>query len=156
MGLPLALRAVPPSINIPVPEPSALERDVSRRDMLALAASVGAASAFSIPASAQQGPGPPDADPRWCSTHHMLVHPRMVMQDLVGRLTVFDVLRCRIDLVWTDNMPVSTKLDIPVTTTRTFAEGRRGAGRAICPRRDAGDDRLHERSRHRPESWGPG
>lgn len=99
--------------------------DFSRRDILALAACVSAASAFSIPASAQQGPGPaahqmpiPADAPRIT----MLVHPRMVMQDLVGPMTVFDILRCRIDLVWKDRMPVSTELGIPVTPTKTFAE----------------------------------
>ncbi|NSY14864.1 DJ-1/PfpI family protein [Agrobacterium vitis] len=52
----------------------------------------------------------------------MLIHPRMVLQDLVGPMTVFDILRCRIDLVWKDREPVSTELGIPVAPTKTFAE----------------------------------
>ncbi|MGV2129551.1 DJ-1/PfpI family protein [Agrobacterium vitis] len=99
--------------------------DFSRRDILAIAATVGAASAIAVPSSAQQGSGPaihqmptPADAPRIT----MLVHPRMVLQDLVGPMTVFDILRCRIDLVWKDREPVSTELGIPVAPTKTFAE----------------------------------
>ena len=55
----------------------------------------------------------------------MLVHPKMVMQDLVGPLTVFNILGCEIHLVWKNLQPVSTEIGIPVSPSTTFAD---------CPR----------------------
>jgi cyclohexyl-isocyanide hydratase len=52
----------------------------------------------------------------------MLVHPRMVMQDLIGPLTVFNLMRCEIHLVWKDTSPVSTELGLTVTPTTRFAD----------------------------------
>lgn len=52
----------------------------------------------------------------------MLVHPKMVLQDLIGPMTVFNVMHSEIHLVWKDLNPVSTDLGIPVTPTTTFAD----------------------------------
>lgn len=52
----------------------------------------------------------------------MLVHPRMIMQDLIGPLTVLNILRCEIHLVWKDKTPVATEVGIPVTPSTSFAE----------------------------------
>lgn len=50
----------------------------------------------------------------------MLVHPKMVLQDLIGPLTVFNLLRSEIHLVWKDLCPVSSEVGIPVTPSTTF------------------------------------
>lgn len=52
----------------------------------------------------------------------MLVYPKMVAQDLIGPLTVLNILRCRIALVWKDKTPVSTDVGIPFAATQTFEE----------------------------------
>ncbi|WP_206377194.1 DJ-1/PfpI family protein [Sphingomonas sp. G-3-2-10] len=52
----------------------------------------------------------------------MLVHPKMVMQDLIGPMTVFNLMRCEIHLVWKTREPVMTELGITVAPTTTFAE----------------------------------
>ena len=55
----------------------------------------------------------------------LLVHPNMVMQDLIGPLTVFNMMRAEIHLVWKTLQPVSSEVGIPVTPSTTFAD---------CPR----------------------
>ena len=55
----------------------------------------------------------------------MLVHPKMVMQDLIGPLTVFNLMRCEIHLVWKTLDPVMTELGLPVVPTTLFRD---------CPR----------------------
>ena len=50
----------------------------------------------------------------------MLVHPKMVLQDLVGPMTVFNVMHSEIHLVWKNLDPVSTDLGLPITPTTTF------------------------------------
>lgn len=52
----------------------------------------------------------------------MLVHPKMVMQDLIGPLTVFNLMRCEIHLVWKTREPVMTELGITLAPTTTFVE----------------------------------
>ena len=98
---------------------------LDRRALLALGTLMGAGAA--MPALAQEetreqhmksmGAIPPDA-PRVA----MLVYPRMVALDLIGPMTVFNILRCRIDLVWKNKAPVATDVGIPFAATRTFAE----------------------------------
>ena len=44
----------------------------------------------------------------------MLVHPRMVMQDVVGPLTVFNLIHSEIHLVWKKREPVMTEVGLPV------------------------------------------
>lgn len=101
---------------------------LDRRALLALAGLAGAGlPAF---AAAQTDPGaqhmrdmmaiPPDA-PKVA----MLVYPKMVAQDLIGPMTVLNILRCRIALVWKDRTPVPTDVGIPFAATQTFEE---------CPR----------------------
>ncbi len=101
---------------------------IDRRSLLALGALAGIATG--TPALAQGETGdqhmrrmmemPPDA-PRIA----MLIYPKMVALDLIGPMTVFTILRCRIDLVWKDKAPVSTDVGIPFAATHTFSE---------CPR----------------------
>lgn len=52
----------------------------------------------------------------------MLVHPKMVLQDLVGPQTVFNVMHSEIHLVWKDLNPVSTDLGLPITPSTTFED----------------------------------
>lgn len=104
-----------------------------RRDVLALAASAGAvlvsgpalaatdAPAASAPrhrhgvfGKASAGPGRP--------VIAMLVHPKMVMQDFVGPLTVFNLMMSEIHLVWKNLSSVSTEVGLPVTPSTTFAD----------------------------------
>ena len=98
---------------------------IDRRALLALTGLAGITAG--VPAPAEQSDHerdmmaiPPDA-PKIA----MLVHPKMVMLDLVGPMTVFKILRCDVQLVWKDRSPVSTDVGIPLAATRSFAE---------CPR----------------------
>ncbi|OJH33824.1 hypothetical protein BON30_46760 [Cystobacter ferrugineus] len=52
----------------------------------------------------------------------MLVYPKMVLLDLVGPLTVMNLLPAEVHLVWKDKSPVSTDVGLPVTASTTFAE----------------------------------
>lgn len=98
-----------------------------RRQMLALAALGGAVTA--LPASAQT-PADPGAQhmrdmmaiPADAPKIAMLVYPKMVVLDLVGPMTVFNMLRCNVQLVWKDKAPVATDLRIPMAATHTFDE----------------------------------
>ncbi|MBD8548578.1 DJ-1/PfpI family protein [Sphingomonas sp. CFBP 8760] len=98
-----------------------------RRQMLALASLGGAAAAW--PASAQTAaeraaqPLPdPTAMPVDAPKIAMLVYPKMVVLDLIGPMTVFNMLRCNVQLVWKNKVPVSTDVRIPIAATQTFDE----------------------------------
>ena len=52
----------------------------------------------------------------------MLVHPDMVMLDLIGPLTVFSLLRAELHLVWKDRQPVANDLGLPVTPSASYAD----------------------------------
>ena len=98
-----------------------------RRQMLALAAIGGAVAAW--PASAQT-PNDPGARhmrvmmalPADAPKIAMLVYPKMVALDLIGPLTVFNILRCNVMLVWKDKAPVATDVRLPIAATHTFDE----------------------------------
>ncbi len=55
----------------------------------------------------------------------MLIYPRMVLIDLIGPQTVFNLAGCEVHLVWKDKTPCSTDTGIPIMPTTTFDE---------CPR----------------------
>ena len=55
----------------------------------------------------------------------MLVHPDMVMMDLVGPATAFALTMGELHYVWKTKSPVSTDLGLPLTPTNTFDD---------CPR----------------------
>jgi cyclohexyl-isocyanide hydratase len=93
---------------------------ITRRDWAGLAA----AGTFSHllaglvqPAQAQPAAATPGA-PRIA----MLVHPDMVMLDLIGPMTVFSLLRAELHLVWKDRQPVTNDLGLPVTPTTSYAD----------------------------------
>jgi cyclohexyl-isocyanide hydratase len=51
-----------------------------------------------------------------------LIHPQMVLMDLVAPLTVFNLMRADIQLVWREATPVSTDVGLLVQPTHSFAE----------------------------------
>ncbi|MDH7797191.1 MULTISPECIES: DJ-1/PfpI family protein [unclassified Beijerinckia] len=86
--------------------------------MLAAAATGSEALAQSQSAPARSMPEvPPDA-PKVA----MLVYPKMVALDLIGPMTVFNILRFNVQLVWKDKTPVATDVGIPIAPTQSFAE----------------------------------
>ncbi|PKR48055.1 DJ-1/PfpI family protein [Thalassospira marina] len=117
-----------------------MENPVNRRTFMTLAAATGVAATlpatFPITASAQtptpspaatpdQHPGPMRQLPADAPTVAILVHPHMLALDLIGPMTVLNILRCKIHLVWKDLTPVPTELGISIPPTTTFAD---------CPR----------------------
>ena len=52
----------------------------------------------------------------------LLVHPDMVLLDLVGLQTVFSLLMAEVHLVGKDRRPVPTDVGIPITPTTTYAD----------------------------------
>jgi cyclohexyl-isocyanide hydratase len=78
---------------------------------------LGAAAAFSaLPTSLQaQSAGGP-------LRIALLVHPAMVLLDLVGPQTVFSLLMAEVHLVGKERRPLTTDVGIPVTPTTTYAE----------------------------------
>jgi cyclohexyl-isocyanide hydratase len=66
-------------------------------------------------------------------TFVMLIYPRMILQDLVGPLTVFNLTMGKIHLVWKDKTPVITDVGISVTATHTFEDCPRTADVLFVP-----------------------
>jgi cyclohexyl-isocyanide hydratase len=64
--------------------------------------------------TASAGPGRPKIA--------MLIHPKMVMQDLIGPLTVFNLVHSEIHLVWKRHEPVVTEVGLPVMPSTSFAD----------------------------------
>ncbi|WP_448952513.1 DJ-1/PfpI family protein [Labrys neptuniae] len=52
----------------------------------------------------------------------MLVHPDMVLLDLVPALTTFALTMGEVQLVWKNRQPVPTDVGIPITPTAVFGE----------------------------------
>jgi cyclohexyl-isocyanide hydratase len=52
----------------------------------------------------------------------MLIHPKMVLQDLVGPLTVFNIMHAEIHLVWKSLTPVPSEMGIPIMPSTSFAD----------------------------------
>ena len=111
---------------------------INRRSMLAVALASGIGSAKAA-GSAAQTPEmaehmrkmmalPPDA-PKVA----MLVYPNMVALDLIGPMTVLNILRCDVQLVWKDRRPVATDVGIPIAPTQTFADVARNLDVLFVP-----------------------
>lgn len=90
-----------------------LENHMNRREFNAALA---AASALSLANMAQAQGINREEGPSYA----MLIHPKMVLQDLVGPLTVFNLTMGMNHLVWKDTSPVPSELGISVTPTHTF------------------------------------
>lgn len=52
----------------------------------------------------------------------LLVHPDMVLLDLVGPQTGFSLLMAKVHLVWKDRAPLTTDVGIAIAPTTTFAD----------------------------------
>ena len=91
---------------------------MNRRDFAGLLAGLSAIA--SLAAKAQ------NAQPAGTATSvTCLIHPNMVMMDLVAPLTVLNLLLADIRLVAKSSDPVSTELGLPVVPTHTFATAPR-------------------------------
>lgn len=88
----------------------------------AMGALFGAASAGAQPAPAAGGP-----------RVVMLVHPGMVLLDLVGPMTVFNLVGAQVALAWKDLVPVSTDVGLPVMPTARFGDVPAGADVLCIP-----------------------
>src|SRR5437899_779481 len=91
---------------------------MNRRDLNAtLASAAWLAALGSLPALAQSSRARSDAGrPRV----GLLIHPDMILLDLVGPLTVFSLMMAETHLVWKTQEPMPTDLGIPLTPTSTF------------------------------------
>ncbi|MBO9195928.1 DJ-1/PfpI family protein [Rhizobium sp. 16-449-1b] len=102
-----------------------MTKEIDRRTLLAISTLLATGAAF--PAAADDKPTgdprgaimeiPPDA-PKVA----MLIHPKMVAIDLIGPMSVFNIMRFNVQLVWKDKTPVTTELGIPIQATHTFEE----------------------------------
>ncbi len=69
--------------------------------------------------------GRADAQPRPRPVANTLVYPGMILLDLTGPLTVFNIMGADVRLVWTDRTPVATDVGLTVQPTATLAEAPR-------------------------------
>src|SRR5277367_2369569 len=101
-------------------------RDFNRLGIGAVLAAAGGPAVAAEPAAGSAtATGPAPASPGKPLRIAMLVHPDMVMLDLVGPQTVFSLLMAEIHLVWKDPRPVPTDIGLAVQPTRSFED---------CPR----------------------
>lgn len=98
---------------------------IDRRQILAMAGILATTQAITTSvASADTQPkhhammAPPADAPKVA----MLVYPKMVALDLLGPMTVFNIMRFNVELVWKDKSPASTDVGFPIAPTKTFAE----------------------------------
>lgn len=106
-----------------------MSHDLDRRGMLGLTALMTAGLATPSHAQEETGEqhmarmmGPPPAD---APKVVMLIHPKMAALDLIGPMTVFTILRCHVQLVWRDRLPVPTDVGIPFPPTHSFSDCER-------------------------------
>ena len=99
-----------------------MTNDMTRREMTSLTAAGALSSLFGYVQSAEARSVAAGSTPARVA---MLVHPDMVLLDLVGPLTVFSLLQAEIHMVWKGRAAVSSDVKLPVTPTTTFSE---------CPR----------------------
>jgi len=84
---------------------------MNRRELSALLAAPSLAGFLSIPANAQQ------TSPSAKATIGMLIHPDMILMDLVAPLTAFNIMQADIRLIARSRQPVLTDVGLPVTPT---------------------------------------
>ena len=105
-------------------EPSLGQAGAISRRSLSLAAG---AALLAAPA------GRVDAQPRPRPVANMLVYPGMILLDLAGPLTVFNIMGADIHLVWTDKAPVATDVGLTVQPTATLADAPKQADILFVP-----------------------
>lgn len=102
-------------------------QDLQRREFVKRVVATAGLLPAALPALAQQMPPhpmpaePPAGPP---VTVGILIYPGMVMQDLVGPLTVFSILQADVQMVWKERAAVMTDCRIPVTPTHDFQSAR--------------------------------
>ncbi len=64
---------------------------------------------------------------------NMLVYPGMILLDLTGPLTVFNIMGADIHLVWKDTAPVATDVGVPVQPTATLTSAPKQADILFIP-----------------------
>lgn len=93
---------------------------MKRRDLIALSALAAAGMATSAFAeTGMQHSKRMDEVPEDAPLVQFLIYPRMVAIDLIGPMSVFKIMRWRMELVWKDTLPVSSDL-MPFTPTHSF------------------------------------
>jgi len=111
---------------------------MNRRDFNLLLTGVGAGLLLGTETAPAQVPPPSSDGPVFA----MLIHPKMILLDLVGPMTVFNMTMGKVHLVWKDRTPVSTEVGVPVTPTTTFADCPRNVDVFFIPGGLAGSTEL--------------
>ena len=73
------------------------------------------------------------AQPRPRPIINMVVYPGMILLDLTGPLTVFNIMGADIHLVWKDRVPVPTDVGLTVQPTATLADAPKAADILFVP-----------------------
>ncbi|QTD55822.1 DJ-1/PfpI family protein [Parasphingorhabdus cellanae] len=109
-----------------------MTNEIDRRQVMSLSAMLAAGAALPAQAATTEMKETKEehmrkmrAIPKDAPKVSMLVYPKMVALDLIGPMTVFNILRCNIELVWKDTKPVTTDLRIPMAPTHSFADANR-------------------------------
>ncbi|MCF1485208.1 MULTISPECIES: DJ-1/PfpI family protein [Rhizobium/Agrobacterium group] len=113
---------------------------MNRRDFNVLFTAAGAGLLLNNGIASAQTPPPSPDGPVFA----MLVQPKMILLDLLGPMTVFNITRGKIHLVWKDQTPVSTDVGIPVTATTTFKKCPRNVDVFFIPGGLVGSTELME------------
>ena len=77
-------------------------------------------------------------------TYNMLVHPDMILLDLVAPMTAFKLTMGDVRLVWKDRQPVTSDVGVPVSATHTFDDCPDGADVLFVPGGLSGSTALVE------------
>lgn len=113
---------------------------MNRRDFNLMLAATGAGLLLNSGTSSAQGsPGFSDGP-----VFALLVHPKMILLDLVGPMTVFNMTMGKVHLVWKDKTPVPTDVGVSVTPTTTFGDCPRKVDVFFIPGGLAGSTALME------------
>lgn len=113
---------------------------MNRRDFNLLFTAAGAGLLLNSQGAAAQITPPAPEGPVFA----MLVHPKMILLDLLGPMTVFNMTRGKVHLVWKDQAPVSTDVGIPVAATTNFKDCPRNVDVFFIPGGLAGSTELME------------
>jgi cyclohexyl-isocyanide hydratase len=89
---------------------------MNRREFNLFLAAAGVAVTASTDTTSAQSPAASPDGPVFA----MLIYPKMILLDLLGPMTVFNMTRGRVHLVWKDQRPVATDVGIPVAATHMF------------------------------------
>lgn len=79
------------------------------------------------------GPAKAAGEPSKGPTVIALVHPGMILLDLVGPLTCFKMMMANVHLAWKNREPVRTDVGVTVAPTASFAECPEGADILFVP-----------------------